>query len=279
MLLLQRRGFRPLELLIVGFVGIIGLSYLVELLIAPPDWGRVLHHAIVPGLAGPASVTLAVGVIGATVMPHALYLHSSLMPDRLLARNDAERRALIAYSNREVVVALGVAGLINMAMMTMAAVMFHPGHADVASIETAYATLVPLMGIGAAGVFMLSLLASGFSSSVVATLAGQGIMQDFVPFRIPLWLRRAATMLPAIAVIAMGVDTTRALVLSQVVLSLILPVPMVALLLLTGDRAVMGSFAISRPVRLLATAAAVLVLGLNALLVLQTLGIEVPYLG
>ena len=191
MLLLQGGGFRPIELVISVFIGAIGLCYLIELLIAPPDWGAFAFHSVVPLLAGPDSVTLAVGIIGATVMPHAIYLHSSLTQGRMPAANDADRRRILGYSNREVLLALGVAGLVNMAMLAMAARVFHEGHADVATIETAYHTLVPLLGIGAGAVFMVSLLASGFSSSVVGTMAGQVIMQDFVGFRIPLWLRRA----------------------------------------------------------------------------------------
>jgi len=278
MLLIQGRGFRPMELLIGVFVAVIGVSYLAELLIAPPDWAAVGYHAVVPHLAGPESVMLAVGVIGATVMPHAIYLHSSLMPGRMPARDDAERRRIIAFSNREVLLALGLAGLVNMAMMTMAAVMFHEGHADVASIETAYQTLIPLMGMGAAALFMLSLLASGFSSSVVGTMAGQTIMQDFVHFRIPLWLRRLVTMIPALVVVAIGVGTTEALVISQVVLSLVLPVPMIALLKLTGNPEVMGRFATRRLTRVAAIAAATLVLALNLVLLLQVAGVTVPFL-
>ncbi len=278
MLLIQRRGFRPMELLIGVFVAVIGVSYLAELLIAPPDWAAVGYHSVVPHLAGPESITLAVGVIGATVMPHAIYLHSSLMPGRMPARDDAERRRIIAFSNREVLIALGFAGLVNMAMMTMAAVMFHQGHADVASIETAYQTLIPLMGIGAGALFMLSLLASGFSSSVVGTMAGQVIMQDFVHFRIPLWLRRLVTMIPALVVVAMGVGATEALVLSQVVLSLVLPVPMIALLKLTGNPEVMGRFATRRLTRIAAIVAATLVLALNLVLLFQVAGIPVPFL-
>ncbi len=279
MLMLQRSGFRPMELLIGGFVAVIGLSYVAELLIAPPDWAAFAYHAVVPHLAGPDSVTLAVGVIGATVMPHAIYLHSSLMQDRMPARSDAERRRILTFSNREVLIALGVAGLVNMAMMTMAAVMFHKsGHSDVASIETAYHTLVPLMGYGAAGLFMLSLLASGLSSSVVGTMAGQAIMQDFVSFRIPLWLRRVLTMIPALVVVAVGVGPTEALVLSQVVLSLVLPVPMIALLRLTADRSIMGDFALGRTTRWAAIAAAVLVLALNLILLVQVAGLPVPFL-
>jgi manganese transport protein len=269
LLTLQARGFRPLELVITGFVGIISLAYLVEVFIAPPDWSQVFYHTVVPQLAGLDSVTLAVGIVGATVMPHAIYLHSALMTDRLKARTDPQRRRLIQYSNMEVVIALSLAGLVNMAMVAMAATVFHQGHADVGEIETAYHTLLPLLGVVAAGAFMVSLLASGLSSSVVGTMAGQVIMQDFVGFRIPLWLRRAVTMVPAVIVVAMGVPATDALVLSQVVLSLVLPVPMIALLLLIRRPEVMGRFNIGTRTQVLAGAATVAVLALNLILLLQ----------
>jgi len=279
MLLLQGRGFRPIEVLIASFIGVIAVSYLIELFVAPPDWHAFAFHAVVPGLAGPDSVMLAVGIIGATVMPHAIFLHSSLTQARVPARTDTERERIIGYSNREVVIALGIAGLVNMAMLAMAARVFHQGHADVASIETAYRTLVPLLGAGAAAVFMTSLLASGLSSSVVGTMAGQTIMQDFVGFRIPLPVRRLATMVPAVVVVALGVSATDALVLSQVVLSLVLPVPMVALLVLSGRRDVMGSFASSPAVRGIAMVAATVVLALNLLLLLQVAGLPVSLSG
>jgi manganese transport protein len=245
------------------------------MIIAPPDWGAFAFHSVVPQLAGPDSVTLSVGIIGATVMPHAIYLHSSLMQDRMPAANDADRRRILGYSNREVLLALGVAGLINMAMLAMAARVFHEGHADVATIETAYHTLIPLLGVGAGAVFMVSLLASGFSSSVVGTMAGQVIMQDFVGFKIPLWVRRLATMVPAVVIVAIGVDSMQALVMSQVVLSLVLPVPMIALLVLSGRRDVMGAFANRRMTQVFAIAAAGVVLALNLVLLLQTAGIPV----
>jgi manganese transport protein len=265
--------------LIAAFIGVIAVSYLIELFVAPPDWRRFGFHTVVPQLAGPDSVVLAVGIIGATVMPHAIYLHSSLTQGRMPARTDAERRRIIGYSHREVLLALGIAGLVNMAMLAMAASVFHQGHAEVASIETAYHTLVPLLGIGAAAVFMTSLLASGLSSSVVGTMAGQTIMQDFVGFRIPLSVRRLATMVPAVIAVAFGVDPTRALVLSQVVLSLVLPVPMVALLVLTARRDVMGGFASSRLTQAVAVTAATVVLALNLLLLLQTTGMPVSLSG
>src|SRR5258708_20075605 len=192
---------------------------------------------------------LASGIVGATVMPHAIYLHSSLTETRIVERDDDERRKLIRFSDREVVLALGVAGIINMAMVVMAAAVFHDGlHNDVAEIETAYRTLVPVLGVGAAGIFLVSLIASGVSSSAVGTMAGQLIMQGFVRFRIPIWLRRLLTMAPAFVVVALGVDATQALIASQVVLSVTLPVPMVALLILTRRPAVMGSFANRRVV-------------------------------
>jgi manganese transport protein len=272
LLMFQGRGFRPIELIITGFVGIISLAYLVELFIAPPDWGQVLYHAVVPELAGPDSVTLAVGIVGATVMPHAIYLHSALMTNRVKAATIQQQRRLVRFSNIEVGVALGLAGLVNMAMVAMAATMFHRGHADVGEIETAYHTLLPLMGVVAAGAFMASLLASGLSSSVVGTMAGQVIMQDFVGFRIPLWVRRLATMLPAVVVVALGVHATDALVLSQVVLSLVLPVPMVALLVLIRRPAIMGALRVGRTMQALAVAGTVVVLALNGILLLQSFG-------
>jgi manganese transport protein len=270
LLTFQQRGFRPIELIITGFVGVISLAYLVELFIAPPAWGQFFYHTVVPQLAGADSVTLAVGIVGATVMPHAIYLHSAMMTDRVTARSDQQRRRLIRYSNAEVMLALTLAGLVNMAMVAMAATMFHNGHSDVGEIETAYHTLLPLMGVVAAGAFMASLLASGLSSSVVGTMAGQVIMQDFVGFRIPMWLRRAVTMIPAVIVVAIGVNATDALVISQVVLSLVLPVPMIALLVLIRRPQVMAAFAIGRFMQALAAAATAVVLILNVILLLQS---------
>jgi manganese transport protein len=270
LLSVQSRGFRPLELIIAGFVGVISLAYVVELFIAPPDWRAAAYHTVVPMLEGTDSVMLAVGIVGATVMPHAIYLHSAIVTGRISARSDAERRRLVRYSNVEVIVALSLAGLVNMAMVAMAATMFHAGHADVGEIETAYHTLLPLMGGVAAGSFMASLLASGLSSSVVGTMAGQTIMQDFVNVRIPLWVRRLVTMVPALVVVAMGVNATQALVYSQVMLSLLLPIPMVALLLLIRRVDVMGRFVVSGRVQAVAVGATVIVIVLNAILLLQT---------
>ena len=275
MLTLQGRGFRPLEILIAIFVGVIALAYLVELVFAPPQWGAALRGTLVPQLADRDAVMLAVGIVGATVMPHALYLHSALTKDRMPAADEGTKRIVLRWSHREVLVALSLAGLVNMAMLCMAAKVFHPGHADVAEIETAYQTLTPLLGGAAASVFLISLLASGFSSSVVGTLAGQGIMQDFVQFRIPLWLRRGLTMIPAFVTAAMGLNATDSLVASQVVLSLVLPVPMVALIWFTGRRDIMGAFVNGRVTQAVAVAATVVVLALNTILLLDNAGLSI----
>ena len=269
-LALERSGFRPIELIIGGLVAVIGASYLAELLIARPDWAAVAFHSVVPHFDDSGALMLASGIIGATIMPHAIYLHSGLTQSRIVARDHDERRKLIRFSNREVVLALSVAGAINMAMVIMAAAVFHDGvHNGVAEIETAYRTLVPVLGIGAAGLFLLSLIASGISSSAVGTMAGQVIMQGFVAFRIPLWLRRLVTMAPAFVVVALGVNATQALIASQLVLSLTLPVPMVALLVLTRRHDVMGSFVNKRLVAIVATVMTGAVIALNGLLILQ----------
>jgi manganese transport protein len=276
-LLLQGRGFRPIELVIGAMVGVIGLCYVIELFIAPPAWGTALFHSVVPQLPDANAVMLSVGIIGATVMPHAIYLHSSLTQNRIHTDNDGEKTRLIRFSNREVLIALAFAGLVNMAMLMMAAAAFHDGvHNGVAEIQTAYTTLVPLLGAGAAGVFMLSLMVSGLSSSTVGTMAGQVIMQGFVRWTIPIWLRRLITMVPAFIVVWMGVDATTALVFSQVALSLVLPVPMIALLLITNRRSVMGSFVNSRLVRTAGWVATIVVIALNMLLVWQTAADAAP---
>jgi manganese transport protein len=275
-LLLENEGFRPLEIAIGTMVGTIGLCYAVELLIAPVAWGEAARGLVTPRIPDAQALTIAVGIIGATVMPHALFLHSGLTQGRGDPRTEADRRLLVRYSNREVVVALLLAGLVNMAMVIMAAAAFHAGHSGVAEIGEAYRTLTPLLGPAAGAAFLVSLLASGISSSVVGTLAGQLVMQGFTGWRIPLLVRRLVTMLPAFAVVAIGVDPTRALVLSQVVLSLALPVPMVALVVFTRRRSVMGSFANGPLTQAAAVAGAAVVLALNAVLLAAAFGVPVP---
>lgn len=275
-LMSERRGFRPAELIIGGLVAVVALCYLIELFIAPVNWGSAALHTVSPQIADVQALLLAVAIIGATVMPHAVYLHSGLTQNRIPARSMAEKRRIVRISNHEVITALSVAGLVNMAMVMMASGAFHAGHPEVGDIETAYHTLGPLLGGAAAGVFLVSLLASGVSSSAVGTLAGQMIMQGFVGFRIPVWVRRLITMLPAFAVVALGVDATNALVISQVVLSLALPLPMIALVMLTRRRDIMGSFANSWLTQAAASLGALVVLMLNVLLILQTFGAALP---
>jgi manganese transport protein len=275
-LVFEKKGFRPLELVITGLVGTIGLCYLVELFIAKPDWGLAAFHLVTPQLPNAAAATLAVGIVGATVMPHAIYLHSGLTRGRAVIRNEAERRTLLRFSNREVFVALSFAGCVNIAMVLMAASAFNAGHSEVAEIQTAYHTLAPLLGAGAASIFLIALMASGISSSAVGTMAGQMIMQGFVKFHIPLWVRRAVTILPSFAVVALGYNATTSLIISQVVLSIVLPVPMIALLLLSRRKSVMGEYRTSNGVFTLAVAATIVVICLNGVLIAQTLGVALP---
>lgn len=276
-LIFEARGFRPMELIIGAMVGVIGLCYLAEVLIAPVDWAAAGLGMMQPVLPDTAALTIAVGIIGATVMPHAIYLHSGLMQSRVKIRSDTDRRKVLQYSNVEVVLALAVAGMINIAMVIMAASAFHQGHSEVAEIETAYHTLTPLLGAAAAGMFLASLIASGISSSVVGTMAGQMIMQGFLHFRVPIWVRRLVTMVPAFAVVGMGVNATKALIMSQVVLSIALPVPMVALIIFSSRRDIMGQFTAGLGLKTLAGLGAIAVLGLNFVLLADFFGIQIPF--
>ena len=226
---------------------------------------------VTPQIPDGGALFIVVGIVGATVMPHAIYLHSSLTQSRTLLLSDAQRARVLRFSNREVIAALSVAGAINMAMVMMAAAAFNAGYPEVGEIETAYHTLTPLLGAAAAAVFLVSLIASGISSSVVGTMAGQVILQGFFRRKLPIWLRRLVTMIPALIVAGLGIGATKALVLSQVILSLALPVPMIAVLVLTSDRRLMRQFANSAATRVLGAVAAAAVLILNGVLVYQTL--------
>jgi len=271
----ERRGYRLMEIMIGAMVVTIALCYLAEMVIAPIAWREAAAHMFVPSLPGGEALMISVGIIGATVMPHAVFLHSGLTQARAPARSDRERAVLLRYSNVEVIAALAIAGMVNMAMVMMAAAAFHRGHSEVAEIETAYHTLTPLLGAGAANVFLASLIASGISASVVGTLAGQLIMQGFVGFRIPVWARRLVTMAPAFVVVGLGVNATSALVISQVILSLALPVPMIALVMFTRRRDIMGVFANGWLLQAAAIIGMAVVLALNVVLLLQSAGITI----
>lgn len=270
-LLLERRGFRPLEAVIIALVGVIAVSYLIETFLSRPDWGQVAFHTIVPWVGGTQSVLFSVGIIGATVMPHVIYLHSSLTQHRIIPRSEKEARRIFRWSIPDVVIAMGLAGLINMAMLYMAASTFHAhGQNNVADISTAFKTLTPLLGGAASTVFAVSLLASGLSSSTVGTMAGQVIMQGFVGFTIPVWIRRLVTMIPAVVVAAIGLNPTTTLVVSQVVLSFVLPLPVITLVMFTRRPDIMGTLVNKRITTWTAIACSALILGLNAWLLYST---------
>lgn len=261
---LQRFGFRPLEGVIAVMVGIIAASYLVETFLERPDWSALVLSSVTPRFEGTESVLLAVGILGATVMPHVIFLHSSLTQARIRPTGPREAQRLYRFQLIDVAVAMGLAGLINGAMLVMAAATFHThGLTDVASIEEAYRTLTPLLGPLAGTVFAIALLAAGLSSSTVGTMAGQMIMQGFLHWRIPVWLRRVVTMIPALVVIAAGLDPTRTLVLSQVVLSFGIPFALIPLVLFTRRRDIMGDLVNHRLTTAAAVAASAVILALN----------------
>jgi len=268
---LERFGFRPLEAVITAMVGVIAVSYLVETVLDKPALGAVLSNAFVPRLAGPESILLSAGILGATVMPHAIYLHSALTQGRIVVRDPVKLRRLFRFELIDVAIAMGIAGLINMAMLIMAASTFHSqGLTSVGSIEEAYKTLEPLLGRAASWVFAISLLASGLSSAAVGTMAGQVIMQGFLRRGIPAWIRRLATMVPSIIVIAIGLNPTRTLVVSQVVLSFGLPFAIIPLVMFTRRRDLMGVLVNRRLTTVAAGLAAALVVALNLYLLYQT---------
>ncbi|MFN2186039.1 MAG: Nramp family divalent metal transporter, partial [Anaerolineae bacterium] len=267
---LERYGFRPLEAVISVLVGIIAASYLIETVLDKPDWGQLLYHAVVPQFAGPESVLLATGILGATVMPHVIFLHSSLTQGRVVVREPVQLRRLFRYEVVDVVIAMGVAGLINAAMLIMAAATFHrAGMHDVGTIEEAHRTLEPLLGSAASWIFAISLLASGLSSSSVGTMSGQIIMQGFLRRQIPVWIRRLVTMVPSLIVIAIGLDPTRTLVISQVVLSFGLPFAIIPLIWFTSRGNLMGVLVNRRRTTVAVSVIAALIVALNLYLLVQ----------
>ncbi|WP_419883027.1 Nramp family divalent metal transporter [Peribacillus sp. B-H-3] len=269
---MERYGFRPLEKIITAFALLIGLCYIVEMFYAKPPMEQVAYHSIVPWIGNSQSIMLAVGIIGATIMPHAVFLHSSLTQKRVVPKNDAQKLKLQKYSTIEIFLAMGLAGVVNLAMMVMAASVFYEsGHTAVGSIETAYVTLIPLLGHAAASVFIVSLLVSGVSSSVVGTMAGQVIMQGFVNFTIPVWLRRVITMVPAAIVVTMGLDPTQTLVVSQVILSIVLPLPLILLIHFTRKKELMGNLVNRKLTTIIACIFAAVILTLNIVLIVDVI--------
>jgi manganese transport protein len=268
---LQRYGYRPVEAVIGALVGVIAVAYLVETVLERPDWGALARAAVTPRFSDAESVLLATGILGATVMPHVIFLHSALVQHRIPALLPDQAKRLFRLEVVDVVLAMGLAGLINAAMVVMAASTFYrAGLSHVASIEEAYRTLQPLLGDLASGLFALSLLASGLSSSTVGTLAGQVVMQGYLRRQIPLWVRRLVTMAPALVVIGLGLDPTWTLVLSQVVLSFGIPFALIPLIRFTDDRRLMGDLANHPVTSVLAWTSALLVVALNVYLLWRT---------
>jgi manganese transport protein len=269
-LALEQRGYRRFELAIVSLLGIVFLGFLYDLVVVGADPAGVAS-GLVPRLAGGDSLLLVCGIIGATVMPHVVYLHSALTKSRVACRDDAERRELLRFQRLDVLVGLGAAGFINLAMLVVAASLFHrAGRTGVDSIEAAHTGLADLVGGGAALAFAVALLASGLSSSSVGTYAGQVVMQGFIRRQIPLFVRRAVTMAPALLVLGLGLPATDSLVISQVVLSFGIPFALVPLLLVTRRRDIMGTFVNNRLTNVAASTIAAAIIALNVYLLVDT---------
>jgi manganese transport protein len=269
-LALQQMGFRRLEAAITAMVGVVVAAFAFELLDAQPQAGEVARHLVVPGFGGTESLLLATGIIGATVMPHVIYLHSALTQKRVVGRDDGERRKILGFERVDVIIALSLAGAVNLSMMIVAAALFHTsGLTGVDSIEGAFDGFKAIVSDRAAIVFGVALVASGFASSSVGTMAGQVVMQGFIRRRIPLFLRRAITLAPALTVLALGINPTDALVASQVVLSFGIPFALVPLLMIARDREVMGSLVNPRWLTAIAGFFATLIIALNVFLLEQ----------
>ncbi len=269
-LALQQQGYRRLEAGITVLVGVVVASFVYELIDSSPDGGEVAKHMFVPGFEGTESILLATGIIGATVMPHVVYLHSALTQRRIVGRNVAEKKKILRFEKVDVVIALSLAGLVNLSMMIVAAALFNQsGLTGVDSIEGAYEGFQQLVSDRAAAIFGVALLASGFASSSVGTMAGQVVMQGFIRRRIPLFFRRAITLAPALAVLAIGINPTDALVGSQVVLSFGIPFALVPLLIIASKREVMGELVNPRWLSSFAGLLAAMIIALNVFLIEQ----------
>ena len=271
-LALQARGARALEIAIAVFVGVILVGFAVQFFFTHAAPGAIAKGLLTPQFDGTESVLLATGILGATVMPHVIYLHSALTQRRVVGRTEEERTKIFRFERTDVIIAMTIAGVINMSMLIMAAAVFNArGLTGVADIDQVFELLGTLVGSNAQIAFGVALLASGLSSSSVGTLAGQVVMQGFIDRQIPLFLRRGLTMAPALLVLAIGVNPTRALILSQVVLSFGIPFALIPLLNFCRDRELMGGLVNRRSTTAVATVVVVMIIALNAFLVAQTL--------
>ena len=272
-LALQARGHRRFELVIAGLFGVVLLGFLYQAFEVGPDASGAAK-GFIPHFAGTDSILLAAGILGATVMPHVIYLHSALTQSRIVVHNDEDRRRLMRFQRLDVGIAMSIAGVVNIAMLMVAAALFHKtGNTQVDSIEGAYNGFKQLVGGGAAVAFGLALLASGFASSSVGTYAGQVVMQGFIARRIPIAMRRLVTMAPALIVLGIGLDPTRSLVISQVVLSFGIPFALVPLVIFTSRKKLMGALVNTRLTTIAAGMVAFLIVALNIFLLARTAGI------
>src|SRR5829696_3396003 len=267
---LQRRGFRPLETAISALVGVIVVAFAFQMFYARPEADRILAGLFTPQFAGTESVLLAAGILGATVMPHVIYLHSALTQRRVVGRTEEEKKKIFRFELVDVVIAMAIAGTINASMLIMAAALFHANGLNVGDIDFAFEQLKVLEGNTPAILFGVALLASGLSSSSVGTMAGQVVMQGFINRRIPLFLRRLITMLPALVVLAIGLNPSRSLVISQVVLSFGIPFALIPLLIHCRNRSVMGALVNRRLTTGIATVVVGLIVSLNVFLLYRT---------
>ncbi|WP_425590402.1 Nramp family divalent metal transporter [Fictibacillus enclensis] len=272
-LLLHKYGFRFIEQIILGFVIIVAAVYIVELFYAKPDLGQVGYHLVVPHLNS-ASILVAIGMLGATVMPHNIFLHSSVVKNRLKKNQPKHNHRVYKYAIVDSLLALNVAWFINSAMIVVAAAVFYKNGLKVTSIEDAYSTLTPLLGGFASLAFAIALLSAGLSSSVTGTMAGQYILEGFLNIKIPIWVRRLVTMIPALIIIGAGINTWKALVVSQVVLSMQLPFTIIPLIMFTRSKKIMGSYVNKRWTNILLILVAAIIIILNGLLIYQTFGGE-----
>jgi manganese transport protein len=270
-LALQRRGFRPLEAVISSLIGVIVLGFAFQMFYAQPEADRILAGLFTPQFAGTESVLIASGILGATVMPHVIYLHSALTQRRVEGRTDEEKKKIFSFERIDVVIAMAIAGTINASMLITAAALFHAnGLTGVGDIDKAFEQLKVVASDNAAILFGLALLSSGFSSSSVGTMAGQVVMQGFINRRIPLFLRRFITMLPALTILAIGVNPSRSLVISQVVLSFGIPFALIPLLTFCRNRNIMGVLVNHRLTTAVATVVVTLIVCLNVFLLYRT---------
>jgi manganese transport protein len=271
-LALQERGWRRGEAVISALVGVIVASFAIQVFLAPVSGSGVLHGMFVPSLPNNEATLLAVGIIGATVMPHVIYLHSALTQKRIIGVDDEARRKIFRFELVDVVIAMGIAGAINMAMLTTAAAVFHTrGLTEVGDdLQVVASQLGQYLHADAGTIFGIALLASGLSSSSVGTLAGQVVMQGFIRRRIPIFVRRAVTMAPALTLLAIGASPSHALVLSQVFLSFGIPFALVPLVLFTRDRGLMGALVNRRVTTVAASVVATVIVCLNVYLLEQT---------